>query len=101
MAEDATGVTDAGARAGGGKAKPRNLPFHSPREIVGPSASVGDSNANGFFLGDGGADSYTCTSRGVTSAKRNRLSDRLGGRVLLAEGGSGEVGRDTSAPEAI
>lgn len=37
-------------------------------------------------LGDLGADSYTCTSSGVTSAKRNLRPVRLEGRVLLVAG---------------
>ena len=37
-------------------------------------------------LGDIGADSYTWTSSGVTSANRNLRPVRLEGRVLLVAG---------------
>ena len=54
--------------------------------------------AGAVRLGDIGADSYTCTSSGVTSAKRNLRPVRLDRRVLLVAG-KGDVTERSSARE--
>lgn len=69
-----------------------------PNDIVGPSSGVGGGRARAFLRGEGGADSYTWTSCGVSSANRSLRSVRLEGRVLLAEVGGGLEGREASAP---